>query len=184
MPLRYARVLFWCPFFFQEADALNVCENASDTKTNVLIVFADDLGAGDLGMHGGVSQTPNIDRLATPRGRVDAILWLSILQPFASRIAYRPNAALLDADAPQREPFVIAGSDMAIFDGEWKLIQSIDGRLSLFNLMADPQEQNNVWSQNIELGERLKKRLAERTKDFFNLSQRRGPAPRQPRPGR
>ncbi|MCY2984866.1 MAG: sulfatase-like hydrolase/transferase [Planctomycetota bacterium] len=92
--------------------------------------------------------------------------------------------ALLDVNAPKREPFVIAGSDMAIFDGDWKLIQSMDGRLFLFNLNEDPHEQNNVWAQNAEVGERLKKTLAEMTTDFPNLSQRRGPAPRSQRPGR
>ena len=93
-------------------------------------------------------------------------------------------AALLDANAPQREPFVIAGSDMAMFDGDWKLIQSADGRLTLFNLDKDPHEQNNVWYQNVEVGERLKKSLVEMTAGFPNLSQRRGPAPRPARPGR
>ena len=92
--------------------------------------------------------------------------------------------ALLDVNAPQRERFVIAGSDMAIFDGDWKLIQSMDGRLSLFNLNEDPHEQKDVLSQNVEVSERLKKTLAEMTVGFSNLSQRRGPTPRPRRPGR
>lgn len=65
MPFRtllYAIVLFLVLSFFPIADALAVFEN---TKTNVLILFADDLGSGDLGMHGGVCHTPNIDRLAS-----------------------------------------------------------------------------------------------------------------------
>lgn len=40
-------------------------EQLEKTKTNVLVLFVDDLGSGDLGMHGGVSRTPYIDRLAT-----------------------------------------------------------------------------------------------------------------------
>ena len=39
-------------------------EQPEKTKTNVLVLFVDDLGSGDLGMHGGVSRTPNINRLA------------------------------------------------------------------------------------------------------------------------
>ena len=91
-------------------------------------------------------------------------------------------AALLDVNSPQRDPFVIAGSDMAIFDGDWKLIQSMDGRLSLFNLNEDSQERNDVWTQKIEVGERLQKMLADLTSSFPNLPQRRGPPPRLPRP--
>jgi arylsulfatase A-like enzyme len=89
-------------------------------------------------------------------------------------------AALLDVNDPSREPFVIAGSDMAIFDGDWKLIQTVDGRISLFNLKEDPYEQKDVRSENVEIGERLKKSLEEMTVGFPRLLQRRGPAPRPP----
>jgi hypothetical protein len=71
---------------------------------------------------------------------------------------------------------------MAIFDGDWKLIQSMDGRLSLYNLKEDSQERNNVWEENKDVGERLQKSLKEITGSFPNLSQRRGPPPRSPRP--
>jgi arylsulfatase A-like enzyme len=36
----------------------------SASMPNILILLADDLGWGDIGLHGGTAQTPNIDRLA------------------------------------------------------------------------------------------------------------------------
>ncbi|ELP32734.1 sulfatase family protein [Rhodopirellula baltica] len=40
--------------------------NAADNPPNVVLIFADDLGYGDLGCYGATKvQTPNIDRLAT-----------------------------------------------------------------------------------------------------------------------
>ena len=81
-------------------------------------------------------------------------------------------------------PFIVAGSDIAIFDGDWKLIQNQDGRLSLFNLRTDPRESINVWDQNVETGECLKKQLLEAASKFPSLAQRRGPPPGNPGPRR
>ncbi len=90
-------------------------------------------------------------------------------------------AALRNANAQDNGPFLIAGSDMALFDGDWKLIQTSDGRMSLFNLKTDPGEATNMWSQNIEVGQRMQKLLQETVKEFPNLSQSRGPGPAQRR---
>ena len=90
-------------------------------------------------------------------------------------------AALRNVNAQDNGPFLIAGSDMALFEGDWKLIQTSDGRMSLFNLKTDSREATNMWSQNIEVGQRMQKLLQETVKEFPNLSQSRGPGPAQRR---
>ena len=45
--------------------AMAACANAKETKPNVIIILADDLGYGDLSVYGSKTiNTPNIDRLA------------------------------------------------------------------------------------------------------------------------
>jgi arylsulfatase A len=40
--------------------------SCEDTKPNIIILFADDLGYGDLGSYGGITEhTPNLDQMAT-----------------------------------------------------------------------------------------------------------------------
>ena len=86
---------------------------------------------------------------------------------------------LRDADPQDHGPFIIAGSDMAIFNGDWKLVQTLDGRVSLFNLKMDPREATNVWAANVDVGQRMQTLLAESANEFPSLGQRRGPGPGQ-----
>ncbi len=86
---------------------------------------------------------------------------------------------LRDAKPQDRGPFIIAGSDMAIFDGDWKLVQTLDGRVSLFNLKMDPREATNVWAANVEVGQRMQRLLAESAIAFPSFTTRRGPGPVQ-----
>ncbi len=45
--------------------ALTACANAKESKPNVIIILADDLGYGDVSAHGSTTiKTPNLDRLA------------------------------------------------------------------------------------------------------------------------
>jgi hypothetical protein len=60
-------VIFLLPFSCQMVLLLVTCSFASATEQppNVVLIFADDLGYGDLGCYGATKvQTPNIDRLA------------------------------------------------------------------------------------------------------------------------
>jgi arylsulfatase len=44
--------------------ALALAPNAADSKPNVLLIMADDLGYSDLGCYGGEIRTPHLDALA------------------------------------------------------------------------------------------------------------------------
>lgn len=52
-------------FLSASALALTACANAKESKPNVIIILADDLGYGDVSAHGSTTiKTPNFDRLA------------------------------------------------------------------------------------------------------------------------
>ncbi len=63
MQLNVTNTVFFCPLVL----LLVVCSfaSAAEQPPNVVLIFADDLGYGDLGCYGATKvQTPNIDRLA------------------------------------------------------------------------------------------------------------------------
>lgn len=88
-------------------------------------------------------------------------------------------AALRDVKLQDSGPMIISGSETAMFDGDWKLVQTNDGRLWLFNLKTDARESKDVWADNIEVGQRMQRILAESTNEFPKLVQRRGSIPSQ-----
>ena len=82
------------------------CKQNSPKKPNIIIIYADDLGYGDIGVNGAVGvETPNIDRLAA--GGVnftDAHCTAATCTPsryslLTGRYAFRDNAAILPGDA-------------------------------------------------------------------------------------
>jgi len=79
-------------------------KNETKTKPNFVIVFADDLGYGDLGCYGAQDvQTPNIDQLASEG------LKFTDFQ-VASSVCSPSRAALLTGRYPMRNGFPIAKS--------------------------------------------------------------------------
>ena len=46
------------------ASACNAQENNKESKPNILVILADDMGFSDLGCYGGEIHTPNLDKLA------------------------------------------------------------------------------------------------------------------------
>lgn len=82
----------------------------------------------------------------------------------------------LTSDKPvTREPFIIAASDIALIDGEWKLIERSNGLMSLFNLCTDISEQRDLYQKEASIAQRLTAKLDELKKDLPAVSQTNGP---------
>ena len=86
--------------------------------------------------------------------------------------------ALQSGKTLPRPPVVIASHDIALIDGEWKLIEWESGKYSLFNLATDIGETNDQLATQPELAKKLMDQLA---KLETNLPA--APARREPRPG-
>ena len=84
-------VVFLLAFGFAEIAA---AQNDSPNQKNIIILLADDLGWGDVGFHGGVASTPNIDRLAAGGLEIDRFYAYPACSP--------SRAALLTGRFPQR----------------------------------------------------------------------------------
>ena len=54
---------------------------AADTKPNVVIILADDLGNADLGYRGSDIKTPNIDKLANEGVRLESFYGMPVCTP-------------------------------------------------------------------------------------------------------
>ncbi len=72
--------------------ALIACD--AKQKPNVVIIMADDLGWGDVGYHGSVIQTPNIDRLASDGIELD--------RHYAASVSSPTRAGLMTGRYPSR----------------------------------------------------------------------------------
>jgi len=82
-------------------------ENPIPEKPNILIIYTDDVGYGDIGVQGAVGvKTPNIDKLAANGLRfTDAHCSAATCTPsryslLTGSYAFRNNAAILPGDAP------------------------------------------------------------------------------------
>jgi arylsulfatase A-like enzyme len=54
-----------------------------------------------------------------------------------------------------RPAFLIAARDIAFFDGEWKIIETSDGKRSLYNLRTDLGESKDLFASQPELAAKL-----------------------------
>jgi arylsulfatase A-like enzyme len=54
---------------------------AADTKPNIVIILADDLGNADLGYRGSDIKTPNIDQLASGGVRLESFYGMPVCTP-------------------------------------------------------------------------------------------------------
>jgi hypothetical protein len=76
-----------------------------------------------------------------------------------------------------RPAFLIASHDIAFFDGDWKIIETSDGKRSLFNLAKDISEEKDVASEQAELMKALGAKLDELKKGLPEAADRRGGGP-------
>lgn len=82
--------------------------NAAEPKPNIILIYADDLGYGDLGCYGAKTQTPNIDRLAAAGVRFTNYL-------SAASVCSPSRAALLTGRYPQRCGMPVCSNDNTKF---------------------------------------------------------------------
>ena len=82
-------------------------------------------------------------------------------------------AAILSGKLVEREPFVIASFDNAVYDGAWKLIMFEGATRALFNLAIDPSERNDVAKDNPEIVARLSAKAEAVTKDLPAITAKR-----------
>jgi hypothetical protein len=54
---------------------------AADTKPNIVVILADDLGNADLGYRGSDIRTPNIDKLASDGVRLESFYGMPVCTP-------------------------------------------------------------------------------------------------------
>ncbi len=67
--------------------------------------------------------------------------------------------AIASGKASAREPILIASRDLALIDGDWKLIQWASGKQSLYDLKADISETTDLTLSQPELSKRLAAKL-------------------------
>ena len=107
-------------------------QETSPDRPNILVLFADDLGYGDVSYQGGDIPTPKIDGVN--------------LLPFL-----RDER---EGD-PHQHLFWRSGRNAAVRKGKWKLLLG-DGFERLYDVQAGPGESNDRASANPELTNQLR----------------------------
>jgi arylsulfatase A-like enzyme len=88
--------------------------------------------------------------------------------------------ALHEGRVDKRPPFAIATGDIALIDGDWKLIEWSTGEHALFNLGTDASETKDEFAAQKEISTRLSDHLAALKKDLPAASAARRPGPGGP----
>ena len=83
--------------------------------------------------------------------------------------------ALREGRVVPRDPFLIATTDIALIDSDWKLIETQDGQQSLYHISSDISETTDLIKREPETARRLIAKLAELKKDLPATTQRPGP---------
>ena len=78
-----------------------------------------------------------------------------------------------------RGPFLISAANSALFEENWKFIETNDGRTMLFDIIKDPGEVRDLISEQPAIAERLHARLSE-IKQTFPPTPSRRPPPGRP----
>ncbi len=82
--------------------------------------------------------------------------------------------ALQNGRVEKRPAFAIANADIALIDGDWKLIESSTGERALYNLATDISESKDELSAQPETASRLIAQVESMKKDLPAASARRG----------
>ena len=175
--------------------------DAEKLRENTLVVFLSDNGAG--GAEGGSNAPMRGGKGSVYEGGIHVpavVRWtgkiaagahlaqpmcLQDLLPTLAEVsgAKIPEAIKLDGASQwaaissgkvvEREPFVIASFDNAVYDGAWKLIMFEGATRALFNLAIDPSERNDVAKDNPEIVARLSAKAEAVTKDLPAITAKR-----------
>ena len=88
------------------ATALPAAETKPDSRPNIVLIYADDIGYGDFGCYGATKvKTPNVDRLAaqglrfTDAHTSDGLCTPSRYSLLTGTYAFRDRVSLVNADA-------------------------------------------------------------------------------------
>ena len=135
-------------FLFMAIAAWGAARNgavATEQPTNVVLIFADDLGYGDLGCYGATKvQTPNIDRLAdqgrrfTDAHSVSAVCTPSRYALLTGQYPVRANDGKVPGELEQVPALIITtiGAKSGAKRSVPLAYQEIDGRLLIIASMA------------------------------------------------
>jgi len=127
---------------------------ATTQQPNVVIIYGDDVGYGDLGVYGAEKiPTPNLDRLAA-EGLIftDAHCSASTCTPsrfslLTGRLAFRHGARILPPDAP-----LIIPTDMLTLPRIFKQAGYTTGVVGKWHLGLGNREQPNDWNGAVKPG--------------------------------
>lgn len=92
--------------------------------------------------------------------------------------------AISQGKSGPRAPFLIATTDIAMIDGDWKLIEWSTGNLSLFNLSKDSAEARDLYAKEPERARALTTKLDALKQDLPAVTAQRAGPPAKGGPGK